>query len=57
MYTVPVKVPVATRDEGDDDSDAAVEFRTMFDGMVLSVRNPARVFLRKDELGSPCRLV
>lgn len=34
MYTVPVKVPVATRDDGEDDSDEAVEFGMIFDGMV-----------------------
>lgn len=36
IYTVPVKVPVATREDADDDSDEAVEFRMIFDGMNAS---------------------
>lgn len=34
MYTVPVKVPVATRDDGADDKAAAVELGMIVDGMI-----------------------
>lgn len=37
IYTVPVKVPVATRDDGDDDADEAVEFRMIVDGMIAGI--------------------
>lgn len=34
IHTVPVKVPVACRVDGADDAVAAVEFLTMFEGIL-----------------------
>ncbi len=31
---MPVKVPLATREEGDEETDAAVEFGMMVEGMI-----------------------
>lgn len=34
-----MKVPVAIRDDGDDDADEAVEFRMIVEGMVVGVND------------------